>query len=121
MKAPKSDAVARRAFWVAAPLLVVGASFLAGVYSADRKNIAYRAVQTVKSEVKQVLHELPGQLDTAFPMPEAGRALQIDASGKVVWEYINRFNDDYVLKITEARLYPESYFTVTDWTCPEKG
>ena len=59
-----------------------------------------------------------GFLITEF---EAGRALQIDASGKVVWEYINRFNDDYVLKITEARLYPESYFTVTDWTCPEKG
>ena len=55
MKAPKSDAFARRAFWVAAPLLVVGASFLAGVYSADRKNFAYRAVQTVKSEVRQVL------------------------------------------------------------------
>jgi len=55
-----------------------------------------------------------GLLITEF---EGGRVLEVDASGNVVWEYVNRYSDTEVAEVTEARLYPEDYFTVTDWTC----
>ena len=55
-----------------------------------------------------------GLLITEF---EGGRVLEVDASGNLVWEYVNRYSDSEVAEVTEARLYPESYFTVTDWSC----
>ena len=48
---------------------------------------------------------------------EAGRVFEVDAEGSLVWEFINRFDEKTVAEVTEARLYEESYFTVTDWTC----
>lgn len=62
-------------------------------------------------------HELTpkgGLLITEF---EGGRAFEIDAAGRVIWEYINRYSAEEVAEITEARVYPASYFTVSDWSC----
>jgi hypothetical protein len=62
-------------------------------------------------------HELTpggGLLITEF---EGGRAFETDSTGRVIWEYINRYNSEEVAEITEARIYPASYFSVTDWTC----
>lgn len=56
-----------------------------------------------------------GYIITEF---EAGRALEIDDKGNIVWDYINYYNDDFVAEITEARVFPPSYFTVKDWSCP---
>lgn len=47
-----------------------------------------------------------------------GRAFEIDRERRIVWEYINRYDDDRVLEITSAEVYPAGYFTVTDWSCP---
>ena len=49
---------------------------------------------------------------------DGGRAFEVDAKGHTVWEYINRYDDNFVLEMTSARLYPRSYFTVGDWSCP---
>ena len=49
---------------------------------------------------------------------EGGRVFEVDANRKIVWEYINRYDEDEVLEVTEARIYPSSYFTVEDWNCP---
>ncbi len=57
-----------------------------------------------------------GLLITEF---DAGRVFEIDAQGQVIWEYINRYDAERVLEITEARLYPNSYFAVSDWSCPD--
>jgi hypothetical protein len=62
-------------------------------------------------------HELTsrdGLLITEF---EAGRVVETDSSGRTVWEYINRYDEDEVAEITEARIYPGDYFTVSDWSC----
>ncbi|MEW5736365.1 MAG: arylsulfotransferase family protein [Thermodesulfobacteriota bacterium] len=59
-----------------------------------------------------------GYLITEF---EAGRAFEVDKDGKIVWEYINRYDDDNVVEITQARLYPEGYFKVADWAGCNKG
>jgi len=48
---------------------------------------------------------------------EAGRVFEVDAQGRTVWEYINRYDADQVLEVTEARLYPATYFSVDDWSC----
>jgi len=63
-------------------------------------------------------HELTpggGMLITEF---EAGRVFEVDEQGRIVWEYINRYDDERVLEVTEARLYPTSYFAFDDWSCP---
>ena len=57
-----------------------------------------------------------GLLITEF---EAGRVFEVDASGNTIWEYINRYSDDEVAEITEARVYPESYFRVSSWLCED--
>lgn len=49
-----------------------------------------------------------------------GRVFEVDAGGEVVWDYVNRFDEDRVLEMTEARLYPEGYFDVESWDCPER-
>ena len=55
-----------------------------------------------------------GLLVTEF---EGGRVFQTNAAGRIVWEYINRFDSSRVAEITEARVYPRSYFQVPDWSC----
>ncbi len=47
-----------------------------------------------------------------------GRAFELDGTGALVWEYVNRYDDRRVLEITEAQSQPAEYFTVTDWSCP---
>jgi hypothetical protein len=55
-----------------------------------------------------------GMLITEF---DAGRVLEVDADGEVVWEYVNHYDDDFVGEITNASVYPAGYFE-TDWqTC----
>ena len=55
-----------------------------------------------------------GFLITEF---EAGRVLELDRSGNVTWEYINRYNSEFVAEITEAQLYRESDFAKGTWSC----
>ena len=56
-----------------------------------------------------------GLLITEF---DGGRVFEVDAQRNITWQYVNRYNEDHVSEITEARLYPSSYFTVKDWRCP---
>ena len=46
-----------------------------------------------------------------------GRAFEVDAAGKTVWEFVNRYDDKDAALITEATRYPEDYFKVSDWGC----
>jgi hypothetical protein len=79
------------------------------VYPAD-------TTQQFFSRVRGKLQALPheGLLITEF---EAGRVLETDADGKIIWEYINRYNEEEVAEITEARMYPADYFNIQDWSC----
>lgn len=63
-------------------------------------------------------HELlpdDGLLITEF---EGGRVLEVDAQGNTVWEFLNTYDADHVAEITGARIFPEEYFSVSDWSCP---
>jgi hypothetical protein len=48
---------------------------------------------------------------------EGGRVFETDATGRVIWEYINRYDSDETAGIGEARIYPASYFRISDWSC----
>ena len=55
-------------------------------------------------------HELlddNGMLITEF---DAGRVLEVDTDGQIVWEYVNRYNDEFVGEITNSAIYPADYF-----------
>jgi hypothetical protein len=48
---------------------------------------------------------------------EAGRLFEVDGNGEVVWEYVNRYDEDEVAELTGAIRYPLDYFRVDDWSC----
>lgn len=47
----------------------------------------------------------------------AGRAFEIDETGRIVWEFVNRYDETHSALLTQAYRYPERYFTVSDWAC----
>lgn len=53
-----------------------------------------------------------GLLITEF---EGGRVFETDGEGRIIWEYVNRYDSDEVAEITEARIYSYSYFSETNW------
>lgn len=62
-------------------------------------------------------HELldgGGMLITEF---DAGRVLEVDDNGRIVWEYVNAYDDEYVSEITNAALYPRDWFETTWEAC----
>jgi len=83
------------------------------------------AVDPVSRETEVIFGERPGQemlsvirgdhqllenngmLITEF---DAGRVLEVDEDGQIVWEYVNRFNEDFVGEITNSAIYPADYF-----------
>lgn len=69
------------------------------------------------STAERGLHQM--QPDGGVLITEAyyGRAFQVDPAGKVVWEYINRYDDDQTAWIHGAESWPRDYFTVSNWSC----
>ncbi len=49
-----------------------------------------------------------------------GRAFEVDKDKRIVWEYINRYDDERVALISEATRLPESFFKVKDWSCSDQ-
>lgn len=86
--------------------------------SSDEHRIIYGGVRG--QEMLSIIrgkHELRpngGLLVTEF---EGGRVFETDATGRIIWEYINRYDSDEVAEITEARIYPVQYFNVPEWSC----
>lgn len=75
------------------------------------RNIPFSSVIRGKVEVRPD----GGFLVTEF---QNGRVFEANRDGALVWEYINRYDDDRVAELTEASSYPSSYFRVEDWSCP---
>jgi hypothetical protein len=48
----------------------------------------------------------------------SGRVIEVDAAGRVIWEYISRYDADRTLWMHDAWVVPPGFFTVTDWSCP---
>ena len=85
------------------------------------------AVDPVSRKTEVIFGERPGQemlsvirgqheilennrvLITEF---DAGRVLEVDADGQILWEYVNFYNEDFVGEITNAAVFPANYFQV---------
>ena len=89
------------------------------VTGATRDAYGRRASQEFRTVIRGKVDPTPGGgfLVTEF---EAGRIFEVDAEGRLIWEYINRHDATRVLELTEGRLYDRSYFSVSDWSCPEE-
>jgi hypothetical protein len=49
---------------------------------------------------------------------EGGRVFEIADNGEIVWEYINRYDEDNVAVIQQADRYPLEYARLDDGDCP---
>lgn len=86
--------------------------------AADEYRIVYggKKGEELSTRIRGKLELRPndGLLITEF---EGGRVFEIDEKGRIVWEYINRYDSDEVAEISDARIYPAGYFQVSDWSC----
>lgn len=48
-----------------------------------------------------------------------GRAFEITPDGEIVWEYVNRYDDERVARISGAMRYPPGYVDDAAWACPD--
>lgn len=49
---------------------------------------------------------------------QAGRSFEVTPAGKLVWEYVNRWDATRAAWLHDAETFDPSYFTVADWSCP---
>ena len=49
-----------------------------------------------------------------------GRVFEVDPAGDVVWEYVERYDDEHAAWLAGALRYDEAYLTVADWDCPQE-
>lgn len=75
------------------------------------------------SQAQELLSVIRGKVESTpnggllITESEGGRAVESNQSGEIVWEYINRYDDNFVAEITEARRIGRDYFTVSNWAC----
>ncbi len=48
----------------------------------------------------------------------AGNVMEFAPDGALVWQYVQKIDEETAAWISEAHRYPPDYFTVTDWACP---
>lgn len=46
-----------------------------------------------------------------------GRVFEVTERGEIVWEYVNRFDEDEVGLVEGAQRYDRSFFNVSEWSC----
>jgi hypothetical protein len=107
------------------PISLLNAPAVSNIVEVDpasgRSNVLYggaghELMSAIRGKVEVTARN--GLLITEF---EGGRVLETDAPGRTVWEYVNRYSPTELAEITQARIYPEDYFTVTNWACPAAG
>lgn len=64
-------------------------------------------------------HQRIGPNDSHVLVTESrgGRVFEITKDGEIVWEYVNRYDDENVVILNGARRYAPDFFTVSDWSC----
>ncbi|HQU67524.1 MAG TPA: arylsulfotransferase family protein [Albidovulum sp.] len=62
-------------------------------------------------------HQMQPDGNILITEAQSGRAFEVTPAGKIVWEYINRYDDSRVTWLHDAEIIDPSYFTVKDWNC----
>lgn len=55
-------------------------------------------------------HQILGNGNILITESEAGRALEVNQNGEIVWEYINRYSPEAVVRLPDAIRYDKQYF-----------
>jgi len=63
-------------------------------------------------------HQRQPNGDIMITEAEQGRAFEVTPDGKIVWEYVNRYDATRAAWLHDTETFSPAYFTVTDWTCP---
>jgi hypothetical protein len=50
----------------------------------------------------------------------AGRVMEVDAAGNLVWEYVKAYDKTHAALLQSAHRYAPGYFSVADWDCPAR-
>ncbi|HEX9706193.1 MAG TPA: arylsulfotransferase family protein, partial [Steroidobacteraceae bacterium] len=66
-------------------------------------------------------HQLLPNGNRLITESQAGRIFEIDAEGKIVWEFVEPYDDSDAVLIEKAYRYGDAYFEVRDWSCPESA
>jgi hypothetical protein len=62
-------------------------------------------------------HQTQADGDILITEAQSGRSFEVTPAGKIVWEYINRYDDKQVTWLHDAEVFDPSFFTVKDWSC----
>ncbi|MGB3314507.1 MAG: arylsulfotransferase family protein, partial [Albidovulum sp.] len=62
-------------------------------------------------------HQMQPDGNLMITAAQEGRSFEVTPAGDIVWEYVNRYDDNRVTWLHDAQTYDPSFFTVTDWTC----
>lgn len=90
--------------------------------ATDELRVIYggRDEQPLFTTLRGKVHSTPagGLMLTEY---EGGRIFEVSATGELVWEFVNRYDEDAIATVTDARVYPAGYFGETDWECRAGG
>ena len=78
-------------------------------YGTDQKQIMFTNIRG-----KHQVLDNGNILITEF---SGGRVFEVNSRGDIVWEFVNRFDEDEIVEVADAIRYPEDYFTVDEWAC----
>lgn len=62
-------------------------------------------------------HQVLSNGNTLIAEYWGGRVLEVTPDGRIVWEFVNKYDDEAVAKISGAVRYPAGYLLDPDWSC----
>jgi hypothetical protein len=70
------------------------------------------------SSPERSTHQVLANGNLMVTAAQEGRAFEVTPAGKIVWEYVNRWDETRALWLHDTEVFEPGYFRVTDWSCP---
>ena len=97
---------------------ILGGSRILGIDPKSRKTFSLYGDKEEQHFYSDTMgdHQVLENGNILITESDAGRVFEVTTTGEIVWEYINRYSDTEVAKITDALRYPAEYFTLEEWS-----
>lgn len=66
---------------------------------------------------ERALHQMQPDGSVLITEAQGGRVFQVAADGTLLWEWVNRYDDQHVTWMHDGQLIDKDYFEVDDWSC----
>ncbi|WP_171238986.1 arylsulfotransferase family protein [Ruegeria sp. HKCCA5763] len=66
---------------------------------------------------ERATHQMQPDGSVLVTEAQGGRVFQVDSAGEIIWEWVNRYDEDNVTWMHDASILPKSFFEVSDWSC----